>query len=77
KIQTINPYYNIKTIIIKTLSIKINIINKNINPLIILKTKKNITHFKFKKTITKNPIKKITKKSYNPNIKNLILNKTN
>ncbi|HDR7795481.1 TRM11 family SAM-dependent methyltransferase [Bacillus cereus group sp. MYBK59-1] len=59
-VRAIDPCCGIGTVVVEALSMGINIVGRDINPLVVLGTRKNIAHFGFEGTVTKGPIEEIT-----------------
>ncbi|KFN02884.1 methyltransferase domain-containing protein [Bacillus clarus] len=58
-VQAIDPCCGIGTVLVEALSMGINIVGRDINPLVVIGSRENIAHFGFEGTVTKGPIQEI------------------
>lgn len=59
-VRAIDPCCGIGTVVVEALSMGINIVGRDISPLVAIGARENIAHFGFEGTITKGPIEEIT-----------------
>ncbi len=59
-VRAIDPCCGIGTVVVEALSMGINIVGRDISPLVAIGARENIAHFGFDGTITKGPIEEIT-----------------
>lgn len=59
-VKAIDPCCGIGTVVVEALSMGINIVGRDISPLVAIGARENIAHFGFEGTITKGPIEEIT-----------------
>ncbi|PFJ17081.1 RNA methyltransferase [Bacillus cereus] len=60
RVRAIDPCCGIGTVVVEALSMGINIVGRDINPLVVIGSRENIAHFGFEGTVIKGPIEEIT-----------------
>ncbi|GGE56029.1 TRM11 family SAM-dependent methyltransferase [Priestia taiwanensis] len=59
-VRAIDPCCGIGTVLVEALSMGINIVGRDINPLVVIGSRENIAHFGFEGDVKKGPIQEIT-----------------